>query len=144
MGQISFTVNLVLAALFVFALMGFMINIANDNDAPINIGNDNEVSNLYNQTQSGLSQFRNDSESTTTSIIETTIAPGSQTAQSSAPFAITILNVIGNLKNTLLLANDKIFGNNPNFAVFIMTFVGIIGFIMFLYVWQTLRGGIVD
>jgi len=140
MGQIKLTISLVMIGLFTIALIGFAINFASDNNAPISVNQDTDISTLYSSAKGNISDFGDDSDDTYTSIIDTTIAPGSGTAPSTAPFAITPTNALGTAKNVLLVGYTKIFGSGQGFGVFITAFISIIVFMLGLYVYKTLRG----
>ena len=70
MGQIQTTISLVLIALFGVAIVGFAINFASDNNAPVSILDDSEMSGIYDDGEDSLKDFREDSEDTYESIIE--------------------------------------------------------------------------
>ena len=140
MGQIQTTVSLVLIGLFAIALLGFAVNFASDNNAPVSISNDPELTSLYTQTTQNVSSFSTGAESTYSSIIETTISPESGSAQSVAPFAITPWGVIGIVSNIIYVGYFKIFGTGTGFGIFITTLIGMITFIMGLYLYKSLRG----
>jgi len=140
MGQIQLTTSLVLIGLFSIAVIAFAIGFANDNNTTISIADDTEISGLNSLTTGNLSGFDDNSESQYQSIIETTIAPGSGTAPSVGPFAITPLNAIGVVKNILQVGYTKIFGTGSGFGIFLTTFMAMIIFMVGLYVYKTLRG----
>ena len=140
MGQIQLTVSLVMIALFAIAIIGFGISFAADNNAPISVSQDSSVSNLYTNSNGNLSGFSTNSESQYQSIIETTIAPGSQTAQSTGPFAITPKSVLGTPINMLQLIYEKIFGTGSGFGIFFTAIIAILTFMFGLFLYKTLRG----
>jgi len=140
MGQIQFTTSLVLIGLFTVAIIGFAINFAEDNNSPISLSDDPELSSLYTRTTDDVSEFSEDAENTYSSIIDTTIAPESGSAQSTGPFAITPLNILGIVKNIIEVGYLKIFGTGKGFGIFLTTFLGLLGFIIALYIYKTLRG----
>jgi len=140
MGQINFTVALVMIGLFVVALIGFAINFASDNDAEVSLSDDPELSLLYTKTEGNLSRFDEGAESSYASIVDTTIDPAGQTTASGGQFAITPVNVIGVVKNILKVGYIKIFGTGSGFGIFITTFLGLLVFIMGLYIWKTWAG----
>lgn len=143
MGQIQFTVSLVMIALFTVAIIGFAVNFAIDNDAAINLADDPELSSLDTSTQSDLSTFRGGSEDTYQSIVESSIEQG-ETTPSGGQFAITPLTIVGTITNILLVGYIKIFGTGGGFGIFITTFLAMIGFIFGLYLWKTWAGRIPD
>ena len=140
MGQIKLTVSLVMIGLFSIAILGFAINFAQDNNSAIDLADDSEINSLYTQTKSNLSNFDSASEDTYESIIESTVEPGSMTVPSTAPFAITPSNAVKITKNIMQVGYVKIFGTGSGFGVFLSTFIGLIVFMLALYLYKTLRG----
>ena len=139
-GQISLTVSLVMIALFTVAILSFAIGFASDNDAAVSVLDDPSMSSLAGETTNSISGFRADSEDTYSSIVSTTVEPGSDVVRSSGSFTITWSNVFGVTKNILNVAYEKVFGKGAGFGIFITTFVAIIGFIFALYLIKTWRG----
>ena len=140
MGQIQLTIALVMIGLFSFAIIAFSMNFADDNSAAINIDDDAKISSIYTQQSTNLTDFATSSEEQYKSIANTTIAPGSDSPQSSAPFSITPSNALHFTKNVFELGYLKIFGTNSGFAIFSTTLIAIIIFMMGLFVYKTLRG----
>jgi len=138
--QITLTISLVMLVLFVIAIIGFSIGFANDNNAEINIADDPELSSFYTDAKGDLSDYKTDSEETYSSILKTTIEPGSDVAQSSGSFAITSGNVLGVTKNIVYLPYKKIFGSGSGFGIFFTTFLAILIFIVGLLIYKSLRG----
>ena len=140
---ITLTISLVMVALFTIAIISFTVGFANDNDSIVDITDDPELSALNTQTTSGISTFKDEAEGTYTSIIDTTIEPGSDVAQSTGPFAITPGNVISVTKNIIYLPYKKIFGGdegNNGFKIFFTTFTAFLIFISGLLIYKALRG----
>jgi len=140
MGQIKLTISLVLISLFTFAIIGFAINFASDNDAAFSISDDVDINDLYSSSESNLEGFSEDAESSYQSILETTIEPGSDSPQSTGSFAVTPGNALGTTKNILQVGYIKIFGTGTGFGIFITAFIGVLVFIFGLYIYKTLRG----
>ena len=138
--QITLTISLVMIALFSIAIIGFSIGFATDNDAAISISDDTEFSTFNTNTKANLSSFKDDSEGTYASILETTVEPGSDVAQSTGSFAITPSNVVGVAKNIIYLPYQKIFGSGSGFGIFFTVFGAFLVFIFGLLIYKTLRG----
>jgi len=64
MGQIQWTVSLVMFGLFAVAMISFAIGFANDNDAIISVLDDPELSKLNSEIGSNLSTFGSGAEDT--------------------------------------------------------------------------------
>ena len=138
--QITLTMSLVFIALFAIAIFGFAIGFANDNDAVMSISDDTEISDFYSDTGTDLSDFKDNSEGTYASIIDTTVEPGSDVAQSTGPFAVSVTETVGIGKNVIKLPYQKIFGSGAGFGIFFTIFGAIIVFLFWLFLYKTLRG----
>ena len=143
MGLLQNTITLIVLGLFVIAILGFAINFAKDNNAPIDISDDSEISNLYTETSGNLSNFRGGSQSTYESIVEASIDEG-ETTPSGGQFAITPVQSISVTKNILRTGYKKIFGTDNGFSIFLTTLISIIVFTIALFVWKAWVGRIPD
>jgi|SRR3990167_218873 len=126
---INWTVALVIIGLFTVAIIGFAINFASDNDSAIDISDDSQISGLYTTTRGNLSNFREKSEDTYTTIINSTIEAGDETSTSGAQFKITPATAIAVVVNILNVGYIKIFGTSSGFGIFITSFLALITFI---------------
>jgi len=137
-------ISLITIAVFAFAIISFSIGFANDNGSSINIANDPQVISMKVGVEGNLSQSATESESTYTSIINSTIAPGSTTTTGSGQYAITSSSSIGATRNILLLGYQKIFGSDNEFGIFMTLFLSLITFVTILYVVKIWRAGLPD
>ena len=144
MGQIQFSVALVMIALFSIAVIGFAISFANTNTVYVDISDDTEMLSIYDDTSDNVAQYGSDAEDTYQSIVETTIEPGAQTFQSSGPFSITPRNLVNTVTNIFYVGYQKVFGTGGGFGIFFTAFAAVLVFIIGLYVYKTLRGGLPD
>jgi hypothetical protein len=140
MGQIKLTTALVMIGLFSIAIISFALNFAIDNDAAVSIADDSEISDLTTGISGNMSAFRAESESSYSSILNTTIDPGSLTVPSTAPFAITPGSALNVARNILSIAYQKIFGTNSGFSIFLVSLIAVIVFMLGLFIYKTLRG----
>jgi len=138
--QITLTISILFVVLFSISIIGFSIGFGNDNNAAINIANDSYISNYYTDSKDNLSTFKDNSESTYSSIVETTVEPGSDSPKTMGSFAITPGNLMGVAVNTIRLPYKYIFGNDSGFGIFVTTFIAFLLFIMGLLLYKTLRG----
>jgi len=145
MGQIQWTVALVLIGLFAIAIIGFAISFADVNNAAVDISDDPEISNFYSSSVTDLDSFSGDSADTYTSIvINSSISEEGQTTQTAGQFAITPTSIIGVAKNILEVGYKEIFGSEGGFNIFLYSFLGLIVLIMALLLWKTWAGRIPD
>jgi len=139
MGQIKFTMSLIFIALFTVAIIGFAVQFASDNGTSVSLADDPELTNLRGGTEDDLLTFKGEAKETYESIIDSSIETG-DTTPSGGQFAITPITVIGIVYNILNVGWLKIFGGDPNFAIFLTAFLGVLGFMIGMYVWKTWRG----
>lgn len=136
----TYASSLLMIILFTFAIIGFSIGFANDNNAAVRIDSDPNMTSLYGQTQGSIVIFRDDSNNTYSSIIDTTIEQGSDVVKSPAPFTLTwgnLFSTFGLIMNVILVV---IFGGNETFAIFITSVAGLMVFLFALYVIKAWRG----
>lgn len=139
MGQIQYTVLLIMIGLFSVAIISFAVNFADDNNAPISISDDPEIMNLQTKVEGNLSSFRSGSQSTYQSIVESSIDDG-ETTPSGGQFAITPTSAVPIAKNIIKVGYIKIFGTGSGFGIFVTAFLSIIVFTMAMYLWKTWVG----
>jgi hypothetical protein len=138
--QISLTISLVMIVLFTIAVLSFAVNFGIDNNAAVLISDDAGLSGLKTNTISNISTFKEDSEDTYSSIVSTTVEPGSDVVRSSGSFSVTWGNVFGMSKNIIKVGYQKIFGAGGGFGIFMTAFMSILGFMAALYLIKTWRG----
>jgi len=138
--QITLTMSLIFIVLFSVAIIGFAVGFADDNNAVMSVDDDPEISSFYTSTRANASTFKDNAEGTYASIIDTTVEPGSDVAQSTGPFKVSITNVVGMGKNIIYVPYQKIFGSGGGFGIFVTIFGGVILFLFGLYLYKTLRG----
>lgn len=139
MAQIQLTIALVMIAMFTIAVIGFAINFGVDNNAQMNIANNPQLNTLNANATTGISTFSQTSNSTSNSILSTTIAAGSQSAPSVAPFVISITNPLGILTPLQAVFNAAT-TEFPVLGIFFDAIVAILIFMLFLLAYKTLRG----
>lgn len=139
MGQLQFTISLVLIGLFTIAVIGFAINFADDNSSVIDISDDSQITELYSNVEGNISGFRENSEDTYQSIVESSIEEG-ETTPSGGQFAITPSSATSVSKNIIKVGWIKIFGSDSGFGIFLTSLITLIIFILGMYIWKTWAG----
>jgi hypothetical protein len=143
MGQISLTTSLILIGLFTIAVIGFALNFASDNSAAISIANDPELTLLNTRVTGNTTNFTSTSNDTYYSILGSEIK-GTDTTSTGTQFALTPINAVATVKNILEVGYIKIFGSGSGFSLFLTTFIGLLTFMIGLYIWKTWKGGSPD
>ncbi len=139
MGLMQYSISLVMFALFSIAIIGFATNFAADNNSVIDISDDPELVLLNSKITSNISSFREGSENTYKSIIESSIEQA-DTTPTGGQFAITPLNSIAPARNVLEIGYLKIFGTGKGFGIFLSSLLGILGFIFAMFIWKAWAG----
>jgi len=132
--------SLLMIILFTFAIIGFSVGFANDNSADVRIDADPNITSLYSQTGSAVGTFKNATDNTYKSIVDTTIETGSDVVKTPAAFTLTwsnLFSTFGLIMNVILVT---IFGGNAVFAIFISAVAGLISFLFALYIIKAWRG----
>jgi len=133
----SIAISLILFATFSIAIIGFASNFANDNAVYVDINNDTEIQDVYTQSVGNMSSFRGNSESTYSSIINSTLDTADFTTRSGGQFKLTPSSLLGSFKQTLRTAYSKVFGGaDSDLGIFLTilfsTMVFIIGMAIML------------
>ena len=137
----SLTISLVMIVLFSIAIIGFAISFASDNDAVISIADDTDMNSFYTNSKANASTFNTEAETTYSSIINTSIEPGSDVLRTPGSFSVTAGNVKGTFDNILQLVYKNVFGGDDGgFGIFIYTFIGIIVYLFAMFLIKTWRG----
>ena len=137
----SLTISLIMIVLFSVAIIGFAIGFANDNNVVVSIEDDTDMDSFYSNIKDNASTFNTEAETTYSSIINTTIEPGSDVLRTPGSFSVTAGNVKGTFENILGLVYKNVFGGDGGgFGIFIYTFIGIIVFLFAMFLIKTWRG----
>jgi len=132
------TISIISIILFSIAILGFGIGFASDNDASVSISDDSEISSLSADLKVNIDQFKDDSESTYQSIVESSTE--GETTPTGGSFAITP----GALKNALFsifrTGYIKIFGADSGFGIFLTALITMIVFLFGIYIWKAWIG----
>ena len=114
--------------------------VANDNDSDIRIDDDSDINSIYGDSQDGLATYRNDTNSTYNSIIDTKVEAGSDVIKSPAVFTLNWGSLYATLGAMLTVITVVIFGGNPALAMFTTAFMTLLGIMFALYLIKAWRG----
>ena len=140
MGQIKFTISLVLIALFSFALVSFAINFAVDNDANVSIDDESRYDSMRNNLESDVEVFYTESNLSVEAIGKTTISSQTEATEGGTAFKVGPWTAVLMSKRALESAYRNIFGTDSGFNVFLTTFIALISTFMGFYIYKTLAG----
>jgi len=137
---ITMITSIAMIILFSIAIIGFSVGFAGDNDASVNIADNENISSLDILNRDSMSQLGSETESSYASIVNTTLETGSDAIKSPSVFTITWGNLFSTFNNILGLGYKTIFGNGASFGIFLTTFLTIIGIMFTLYIIKAWRG----
>lgn len=137
---ISMITSVSMIVLFTVAVLGFAIGFANDNNADVNIADDDSMSSLKDDSKTGLKTFKEDSQKSYASLVNTTIEPGSDVIQSPGSFTFYWSNIFKTFKNIVSVIYQKVFGGDPGLAIFMTSLLSILAIMFTLYIIKTWRG----
>lgn len=137
------SISFLLIILFTVAIIGFAVNFASDNDAEVDISDDEIITELNTDLRTDLSNLREDSESTYKSIIESSVEEG-ETTPSGGQFALNPQDYLSATENIVKVGYVKIFGTGSGFGIFLTAFVGLLGTLLIFAIWKAWIGRSVD
>jgi len=140
MGQIKFTSNVIMALLFSLAILIFAINFAIDNNSDISIADDPEMSSIKDSLIQEASSFKSSANSSSDALTTSTIEAGDEVTRTGGQFKVTFGNMINIVTFISTGAFQKIFGQDPNFGIFLTTLSSILVLTLGLYIWKAWRG----
>ena len=136
----TYASSLLMIILFTFAIIGFSVGFANDNNSVVRIDSDPNITSLYGQSQDSMGTFRDNADSTYASITNTTIESGSDVVKTPAAFTLSwgnLFSTFGLIMNVIFVV---IFGGSSTFAIFITSVAALISFFFALYIIKAWRG----
>lgn len=137
MGQIQFIVSLMMVTLFIGALIGFGINIAEDNNSAMSLSDDTMLMDFNSTIKGNISSMKDTTEESYTSIVGSSVDQ-TDTIKSGGVIALTITNIVPVVNNILTLGYKKIFGSGNEFGIFLtglITIIVFLGFMFFIKTW---------
>lgn len=144
MGQIQFMTGLASFLIFTIAIMAFAYNFGIDNNAGINVVDDDALLALNNTLEPSGKGFLTSANSTTEALYKSTTTGESGVTTQVGSFQIGLGDMIGSVKNTITSGYRSLFGSSQGFGIVLTIFIGLIGSIGLLYVWKSIKGGIPD
>lgn len=141
-GIMQYSIAWIFVALFIVAIIGFAIGFANDNNSPVNIADDPELIDTYEQVTGNLSNFQPNTVAFLNSTLSSSISPSaaSGTTTTAGQYSIGLTDLINVAKNTISIGYKEIFGENNSFAIFLTTFLSVIAFIFGYYIFKAWIG----
>lgn len=140
MGQIKFTISLILIALFSIAVIGFATNFGVDNNARVQIANDSIHSSIKDSSEGDINIFYGDMNTSMEAMYKSTISSQTEATEGGTSFKVGVGNALSMAKETTTTAFHHIFGEDSGFGVFLTAFISVLGFISIMYIYKTWAG----
>lgn len=141
MGEIKLVGSLVLLSLYSICVIMYAVGFAIDNGTAINLANDPSFSNYQVNAQSNLSEFNIETNSSSFAFAQSTISGGDQTTVTGGQFKIGLGSLLMSVKMISSVINEKIFGGDVAFGIFMTALVGFLIYAGFRYQWKTWKEG---
>jgi len=141
MGEIKYVGALILFSVFVLAFVSYATNFATDNNAVVNVNDDEGFSGFSSKLESNITEFSVTEVGKSAEIFdESSLAPGDETAQSGQQFKTTVRSLARSMTTILALISANIFGGSPAFAVVTTALGGFLVFLALRYGYKTWVG----
>jgi hypothetical protein len=141
MGEIKFIVGLVMAGLFVIAIMTYAFNFASDNNAAIDLGDEDRFAVSKSEVEANTTQFVvKDINTSSRTFEESTLEAGSEVMEEGATFKVGRKSLLSSVKSTLSLVRTYIFGGSSDLNIFLTAIFSVLSFIGIRYVYKSWIG----
>jgi len=141
MGEIKFIAGLVMAALFVIAITTYAFNFANDNNAAIDLEDEESFDLIEAEITANTTQFVvEDVKVSSETFDETTLEAGSEIMEEGASFKVGRVSLTASIKSMLSLVRTHIFGGSSGLNIFLSAIAGLLIYTGIRYVYKTWVG----
>jgi len=140
MGLIKFMTSIIMASLFVIAILGFVINFGDDNNAAVKLSEDEDFVLIRTEITNNLSGFEDDVDLSSGAFTKSTIESGDQVTVTGGQFKVGILSATRMITSILKGGFKKIFGFDTGFGVFLTALIGLIVWIFAMLGWKAWAG----
>jgi len=140
MGHIKFITSTIMAVLFAVAIIAFTIDFGNDNNAPVNLVDDPDFSDIKNEMTGNLTQFHIDANSSGVAFIQTQLETGDEVTKTGGQFKVGIGTAMKMVTSVIRSGYKKIFGSDTGFGIFLTALISILGFTAFALAYKAWVG----
>ena len=141
MGEIKFISGLVMFAIFSLGIIAYAIGFGVENDATINLNEDQEFNSLDLNIQSNLTSYRSDAESGSISLMTSKIEAGGDNMETGQAFKVGIVPMVNTFKAISRTIKGKLFGGSAAFGIIITALISLLVYTGIRYIWKTWKGG---
>ncbi len=140
MGFIKFTTSLMLIALFSIVLVTYAINFAIDNNANVNLQDEEGYEGLDSDSRANISVYYTNVETASDAYGESTISSQTEASEGGTQFKVTTRSSLNMARKAIATGFSKIFGQDSAFSIVLTALLGILGFIMIMYAYKAWVG----
>lgn len=143
MGEIKFVGSLLLIALFVMAIVGYVVNFQNDNSAVVLLTDEQSMGGLQTSLEENLTLMGYDVNQASIGFMNSTAdEQGTDvTTKTGGQFKLGMKSVLDTFSSIRNVINQNIFGGKKG-LIFFMTMLGVfMTYVAIRYVWKTWKGG---
>jgi len=140
MGQLKFVVSILFIAIFTVAVVAYVSNFATDNNANINLGDDEAFTTVNSSLRGQMVVFSRDINDSSSGLTQSTAAPAADVFKSPSVFQ-NLRFTRDSVSTVLELMRTKVFGGNPAFFIVIATISTFLVFKAVVYIYKTFKSG---
>lgn len=142
MGFIQYISSIFLIGLFAIAIISFAINFGDDNDAIVNIEDDEGITNARAGIRGNVTVYVGDDiDNSSKTFEDSTVAAGSDIFESGGTWKVLTKKLPTTMSNLFTLVSTKIFGENAgSFGILLTTFSAFLVILTVAYAWKAWRG----
>ena len=143
MGLKQFLVGFALVLLFTVAIINFATWFAIDNNAPVSLADDSELSLIETGADSRAISYNIEVNKSLEAFQKSEITDESETTRTGAFFKLKPQSLEA-FEEILRVGYKKLFGTGSAFSIILMTILGLIGVVFGMLIWKAWKGGQVE
>jgi len=139
MGALKFIVSITMVALFLLAIVTYVINFSSDNNAAISLSNAEGFENFKTTSETSISDYVvEDVNSSSKIFAESSIESGDQVMTSGGAFKVLtgVKNLISVIILALALTKVYLFGGSNSFGIFLSVISGLLVIFSIAYTYK--------
>jgi uncharacterized protein YpmS len=140
MGEIKFVTSIVLFSLFTLAIVTYAIGFASDNNAPVDLADEDGFNRYSTEITSNQSQFVNNVNTSSDSFMKSSIEYGNDVMNSGNSFKIILFTMPMMINSALNLAKTYLFGGSAAFGAVLTVISTMLLYIGIRYIYKTWAG----
>lgn len=141
MGAIKWMVSLGMILIFSISIVSYVANFGNDNNAHVNLNDDEELSSLNTNLKANTLTALSDVNGSIKSFEQSAIDSGDETTRTGSQFKGNDVSLFNSVKVIVNTGFKKIFGQESGFGYILTIFIFLMGIISLLVWWKVWKGG---